>query len=859
MIDSYFVSYFSNQSSDYFTDNKSYKFNIFLPHETFFPRELSEKKLIVGLKSLSFQFVNNVDNPKIIGLKSSLIDQSNKSDDQIFFMTQVNPRKTVQYFSVSHPLYFTTNRRSLASPSFEFTSYNPDSGKFKSLPPNILREDITIHVQVEIKAIDSSMNLQHFNVLVSSDDKESEKMFPSNKPYDFTIVKRLEFPENEKWVMGLKSIIIPSLIQNAELPDFGIRYKLEMIPKDKEKHLPYVETYSGDLPKKHFESANDFFVSLSKLLKKISLIGNGFIIKNNKLKINNPLYLVYKASLLKRPPPPPRALTPTPPLLPSPSPDPVIEEFLDDSRENLVQTDKSVEEDIHFHIGLPVEDDAEMNTFLEDNEEVMEDNLVEDDVKEDNALKELRELINEMEEDKNFLKRARQEDGDGNEVEMEDNVVEENEVEMKDDEEEMYMEEDKRNLKRGRQEEEDENENTKVQKITTDDVDGHPNATGTKPKERGNATGIKPKERKRKKKNKNEESDNENKIRKEKRKKNKEERRKRKKEKKVIKKEEEEEEEEEEVEEEEEEQEEQEQEEQEEQEQEEQEDFQPPFTSTPIASPKNSKEEEDIHLHIPLPIEDDTIVEEDIHLYIPLPNEEEDITVEEEEQIQEVSSVKKDSNEPHSIIESAQDYTISRKILLDDIQYNSEYFPRDLFLIEENIANSLNRQDRSDLEVELAQTKATHTFNLYFELSRMLAKMFGIADENRIIKLTDADLWKNYNNTFCESTQETNLNFAIPQTILVTCDLVEESLVGNQKIPLLKHIFLGDKVFMRDRQYQFEFNIDQWHEVKMKNSSRFNLSVKDLLGNQLSLQESQRNLSTIVELIFKRVNHDYHY
>ena len=83
--------------------------------------------------------------------------------------------------------------------------------------------------------------------------------------------------------------------------------------------------------------------------------------------------------------------------------------------------------------------------------------------------------------------------------------------------------------------------------------------------------------------------------------------------------------------------------------------------------------------------------------------------------------------------------------------------------------------------------------------------------------------------------------------------------MGNQKLPLLKHIFLGEKVFERDKQYHFEFNIDQWHVVKMKNISKFNLSVTDLLGNQLSLQESQHNLPTIVELIFKRVNHDYNY
>ena len=189
-------------------------------------------------------------------------------------MTQVSSSEKVQYFSVSHPLYFVTNRQRLATPSFEFTTYNSESGKFEALPPNILREDIIVHVQVEIKAVDTSMDLQHFNVLVSSSDKESAKMFPTNKPYDFTILKRFEFPENEKWVMGLKSLIIPSLIQNAELPDFGISYRLEMIPKDRQFYLPFVETYSGSLPQKHFNSVEHFFACLSEMLKKISMIYN---------------------------------------------------------------------------------------------------------------------------------------------------------------------------------------------------------------------------------------------------------------------------------------------------------------------------------------------------------------------------------------------------------------------------------------------------------------------------------------------------------------------------------------------------------------------------------------------------------
>merc|ERR1712198_386129 len=211
--------------------------------------------------------------------------------------------------------------------------------------------DIIVHVQVEIKAVDTSMDLQHFNVLVSSSDKESAKMFPTNKPYDFTILKRFEFPENEKWVMGLKSLIIPSLIQNAELPDFGISYRLEMIPKDRQFYLPFVETYSGSLPQKHFNSVEHFFACLSEMLKKISMIYNAFKVENNnKLKVAHPLYLVYKASLLKRPPPPP-----------SPPPSPQVE------IRNMQESD---EERDPGDIDLPPPDEHELEYMVEDNVEL---------------------------------------------------------------------------------------------------------------------------------------------------------------------------------------------------------------------------------------------------------------------------------------------------------------------------------------------------------------------------------------------------------------------------------------------------------------------------------------------------------
>ena len=829
MIDSYFVSYFSNQSSNYFKENKSYKFNVFLPHETFFPRELTQKKLIVGLKTLSFQFTNDVNNPSIIGLKSSLIDQANKTDDQILFMTQVNPTEKVQYFSVSRPVYFLTNRQSLASPSFEFTTYNSESGKFEALPANILREDITVHVQVEIKAVDTSMDLQHFNVLVSSSDKESAKMFPSNKPYDFTILKRFEFPENEKWVMGLKSLIIPGLIQNAELPDFGISYKLEMIPKDRQFYLPFVETYSGSLPQKHFESVDHFFTSLSEMLRKISIIHNAFKVENNnKLMVANPMYLVYKAGLLKRPPPPsppPRQesdeeMEPGDIDLPPADADELgLDEEAEDNVEEMepgdlpspvhaldevMEAEDNVEEMEPGDIDLPPADADELGTDKDNNNnmesesesEEMEATAEKEDrneIQKETLDRERNEILKDNKEtpmdviqnktlkrtrsddDNKSNKKKQAEDNERNEIQKDNNnkesgmeIVQDN---KRDGEEESGMEIVQDN-KRDREEEKDEGiSSNKIQKEKS--VNNERNVIQKNNNNEETGMEIVQDNKTPSKRVREEEEDSNNILPKEK---------------------------------------------------EGEEGKKKPPRKKPRWRKKKKKDENK---------ERKTRSVED--------------TVDAGEQQQE----QKWNN--------VLDYTMAKEILLNDVEFDHLNFPKDDFEPDPEIRFA-NEKVREVFQIQrLAQTKATHTFKLHFELSKMLAKMFGITEENRSIQVTDAELYTEHEKAYCQRTEETNFNFGIPQTILLNCDLIEESLVGNKKLPLLKHIFLGDKVLERDRQHQFNFNIDQWYEVKMKNTSRFNLRITDLLGNPVSLQEDQHKLSTIVELIFKKVNHGYNY
>ena len=713
MSDVYFVSYLSNQSSHYFTDNKSCKFNVFLPDDSFFPRELTQKKVIVGLKSLSFQFTESArTNPSnIIGLKSSLIDhQANRSDDQIFFMTQVSPSETVQHFSVSRPLYFVSSRRRLASPSFEFTIFNPESGKFEPVASDLLREDTVVHVEVVIRAIDTSMKLDHFNLLVTSADKESRKMFPSNKPYDFTIVKRLEFPENEKWVMGLKSLIMPSLLQNAELPDFGIKYWMEMRPKDRDKHLPYVESFSGELQTKHFDNAEAFFTSLAELLRRISTIKNAFTVEEdtNTVKISDPAYLVYKASLLERP---------QPPVVKE-----EVEEFLED-RDRYPDAEKEKEgplEDKQQQPDVapaPIVEDAEMKEEIPLPELPPNISMESFDDDEDNI---------PMHQDEYSTPKKRKKGDD-------------------DDDDDDELEEDAKVAKKIEFEKEEDETDGKIRKDP---------CTPRKNKKDPTDPLYNPQR---------------------------EERRKKRREKACAE--------------------------------------QLAAAAAAAAGGEGA-------------IGGEALYDSD-------------------EDLEEDSEIKVEK------MGWGEDYDLSRKILLQD-GFHQSTFPVTLFPQTEE-EEGLERSVWLARRVELAREKATHTFHLYLELSSMLAKMFGISEADRIIKLENDEIWSSYNVPFFNATLPPNLTLAIPQTILLQCDLVEDSLVGNQKLPMLKPIFLGKKVFERDTQHQFHFTIDQWHEIKMKNVSRFNLSVSDLLGNHLSVQESQRELTTIVELIFKRVDHDHHY
>merc|ERR1711873_29061 len=72
--------------------------------------------------------------------------------------------------------------------------------------------------------------------------------------------------------------------------------------------------------------------------------------------------------------------------------------------------------------------------------------------------------------------------------------------------------------------------------------------------------------------------------------------------------------------------------------------------------------------------------------------------------------------------DNALDYTMAEEILANDLAFDHLFFPTDNFEPDEN-QKFANDKVKESFKIDLAQTKATHTFKLHFELSEMLAKI----------------------------------------------------------------------------------------------------------------------------------------
>ena len=313
-MENFFINYLSNQSNLINKYNSNQNFKVCIPHDLLSGR-LDQQKLLVGIKFISFTLNEQVNDDQIfVGIKSSLVIPGNRTDGnqtQILHQFQLKkPSKTKKFSEyIEKPSFFTTTRQDLLSAEFEFLEYT-SSGKFESARADFLLSTTPVHIQVEVKQLSEEMELDHINLLASSADPHSKILYPDNNAYNFTYeAPHIRLREDQKWVMGLKSIQLPSLVKNAYDPtQCWIRYGLRFTPFPNKEcdYLPFEEFYAGPLRNQHYNNQQELIDDLRILFRTQSYLRGAIKVAESKkegitvLMSRAPEYLIKKANLLKR-------------------------------------------------------------------------------------------------------------------------------------------------------------------------------------------------------------------------------------------------------------------------------------------------------------------------------------------------------------------------------------------------------------------------------------------------------------------------------------------------------------------------------------------------------------------------------
>ena len=155
-------------------------------------------------------------------------------------------------------------------------------------------------------------------------------------------------------------------------------------------------------------------------------------------------------------------------------------------------------------------------------------------------------------------------------------------------------------------------------------------------------------------------------------------------------------------------------------------------------------------------------------------------------------------------------------------------------------------------------TYCPHDLSLYFELSPLFAQLLGIPEDKRKVEKSGLafflvheryKVFPDFSVPFAR--------FGSPDTILVNCDVVEDSVVGQLQLPVLRHLYLGEKKNERDTLQHWTFHIDHFQNITARHHPfRFRLYLTDLQGVPIKLQEDQLNqpgCDTQLWIIMKRV------
>ena len=188
-----------------------------------------------------------------LALKSNIADYSikNSSFDRILAIFDANKlqRQAVQV-DFKNPSFFKTTKEKLAAADFQIIDTESDRlVNFSAGSPTY------IHCLVKKE---SDMGKTSLKMVLDSSDKESKKLFPHNNNMQFTIKlpERMEF--HGDWKVSLKSLFIPSRLDNVYEDKCWLSFRGEDSYLDFPKHVR-----SG-----HYETERDLVKEITNIIKK---------------------------------------------------------------------------------------------------------------------------------------------------------------------------------------------------------------------------------------------------------------------------------------------------------------------------------------------------------------------------------------------------------------------------------------------------------------------------------------------------------------------------------------------------------------------------------------------------------------
>ena len=125
--------------------------------------------------------------------------------------------------------------------------------------------------------------------------------------------------------------------------------------------------------------------------------------------------------------------------------------------------------------------------------------------------------------------------------------------------------------------------------------------------------------------------------------------------------------------------------------------------------------------------------------------------------------------------------------------------------------------------------------------SKNLSQILGLSDQQLQTSL-------NYGEHI-SSTSKVNAKAIVPRQIVISCDVIENSLLAGEKKQILRIVTLPEN--NGDSFFNFEFSTNEYLKLECKSFDRIKIKISDLNGNPIKMGG---NLSTRLQILFLNIN-----